>query len=39
MIKGLQAASTMPLAIPTISVEINKDQKPVAKIVSAIPNA
>jgi hypothetical protein len=37
VIRGLQAASTLPLAIPTKRVEINKDQKPVAKIVSKIP--
>ena len=37
VIRGLQAASTLPLAIPINSVEINNDQKPVAIIVRIIP--
>jgi hypothetical protein len=37
VIRGLQAASTLPLAIPINNVEINSDQNPVAIIVSIIP--
>jgi hypothetical protein len=37
VIKGLQAASTLPLAIPINNVDIKRDQKPVAIIVRIIP--
>ena len=37
VIKGLQAASTLPLAIPIRRVEINNVQKPVAMMVRIIP--
>jgi len=37
VINGLQAASTLPFAIPTNKVEMKSDQKPVAMIVRIIP--
>ncbi len=37
VIRGLHAASTLPFAIPTSSVEINSDQNPVAIIVRIMP--
>jgi hypothetical protein len=37
VISGLQAASTLPLAIPMNNVDMNNDQKPVAIIVRTIP--
>jgi hypothetical protein len=37
VISGLQAASTLPLPMPTSRVETNRVQKPVAKMVIIIP--
>jgi len=37
VMRGLHAASTLPFAIPTNSVDIKRVQKPVAAIVRIMP--